>query len=197
MRLAIADPPYPPLLKGSGGYKPRGSRWYGSKHRGNNREAADLHHNADEWEDPVRHRRLLEELHATYDGWAIATSPDSLEIYGSLPVGARIAAWVKPNGIPGSHRLRSVWEPIIIYVPHGRRRNVGRGAIPDVVTAPAPRTGFAGAKPEAWTHWILDAFSYHPPTDAVTDLFPGSGAVSAAVRSYALSWYQQNPEQTT
>lgn len=55
----------------------------------------------------------------------------------------------------------------------------------DVVTAPAPRTGFAGAKPEAWTHWILDAFSYEPTEDTVVDLFPGSGAVTMAVYSYA------------
>ena len=108
MKLAIADPPYPPLLKGSGGYKPRGSRWYGAEHRGNNRKSADLHPEADEWKDPARHQQLLKELEAEYDGWAIATAPDSLEIYTPVPVGARIAVWVKPNGIPGSHRLRSV-----------------------------------------------------------------------------------------
>lgn len=183
MRLAIADPPYPPYT-GTGGRKPRGSRWYGADHRGNNRSAADLHPAADEWESPERHRLLLLDLEANYDGWAIATAPDALEIYAPLPVGVRIGVWVKPNGIPGSHRLRSVWEPIIIRVPAGRRRNVGRGAIPDVLTAPSPRTGFAGAKPEAWTHWVLDAFSYDPGADIVEDLFPGSGAVAAAVETY-------------
>lgn len=172
------------MLKASGGVKPRGSRWYGDKHRGNNRKAADLHREADEWECPDRHRKLMADLESEFDGWAIATSPDSLEIYTPVPVGVRIAVWVKPNGIPGSHRLRSVWEPIVIQVPKGRRRNVGRGAIPDVVTAPAPRKGFAGAKPEAWTHWVLDAFSYDPGTDEVVDMFPGSGSVADAIRSY-------------
>lgn len=184
MRLAIADPPYPPMLKASGGYKPRGSRWYGAKHRGNNRAAADLHADADEWEHPSRHQQLLKELEADYDGWALATCADALEIYTPLPVGARIGVWVKPNGIPGSHRLRSVWEPIIIQVPAGRRSNRGPGALPDVVTANAPRGGFAGQKPEAWTHWVLSAFSYNPAVDTVVDLFPGSGAVQRAIESW-------------
>lgn len=184
MRLAIADPPYPPALKGVGGVKPRGSRWYGTKLRGNNRASADLHPEADEWEDPARHRALLEQLEAEYDGWAIATSADCLEIYAPFPVGVRVMAWVKPNGIPGAHRLRSCWEPVIIQVPPGRRRNVGRGAMPDVLTAAAPRRGFAGAKPEAWTHWVLSAFSFDPATDTVHDLFAGSGAVGDAVSTF-------------
>ena len=58
--------------------------------------------------------------------------------------------------------------------------------IDDVVTAPAPRTGFAGAKPEAWTHWILRAWSYDPAVDTITDLFPGSGAVTSAIQTYQL-----------
>lgn len=186
MKFAIADPPYPPLLKASGGYKPRGSRWYGDKQRGNNRKAADLHADADEWESPDRHRQLLKDLDTDYDGWAIATAPDALEIYSPLPIGVRIAVWVKPNGIPGSHRLRSVWEPVIIQVPKGRRRNIGRGMMDDVFTAPSPRTGFAGAKPEAWTHWVLRAFSYDPRQDTIVDLFQGSGAVTAAIRSYSV-----------
>jgi hypothetical protein len=172
------------MLKASGGRKPRGSRWYGSQFRGNNRKSADLHPEADEWAIPQRHAQLLEQLEAEYDGWAIATAPDALEIYSPLPVGVRIAVWVKPNGIPGSHRLRSVWEPIIIRVPSTRQRNIGRGAIPDVVTAPAPRLGFPGAKPEEWTHWILRAFSFDPAIDTVCDMFPGSGAVTRAISSY-------------
>lgn len=184
MKFAIADPPYPESLRMSGGPKPRGSRWYGDRPRGNNRQRADHHPEADEWADHARHRALMLELEQTYDGWAIATSPDGLEAYGQLPIGARVAVWVKPNAIPGSHRLRNIWEPILIYVPAGRRRNVGRGAIPDVFTASAPRKGFAGAKPEAWTHWVLDAFSYDPATDEVVDLFPGSGSVAAAVATY-------------
>lgn len=181
MRLAIADPPYPPLV-GSGGRKNRASRWYGTGQRSAKDRPADLHPDAEEWDDPARHRLLLETLMAEFDGWAIATTPDGLAAYGPLPVGTRIMAWIKPNASPGSHRLRSVWEPVILYPAIGRRSNRGGvGAIPDALTANAPRLGFPGAKPPEWTRWVLEALCYDPSTDQIVDLFPGSGSVSAAL----------------
>lgn len=124
----------------------------------------------------------MERLEAEYDGWAIATSPDGIAAYGSLPAPCRIMAWIKPNAVPGSHRLRSMWEPVIVFPPAGRRSNRGGiGAMPDVLTAPAPRRGFRGAKPEAWTLWVLAALGFDGDADTVDDLFCGSGAVSAAI----------------
>lgn len=121
----------------------------------------------------------------TYDGWSISTSADGLAAYGVLPVGTRIGVWVKPNACPGSHRMRSLWEPVIIYPAAGRRSNRGGvGAVPDVWTGNAPRKGFHGAKPEGYTHWVLDCLTFRPDEDVVDDLFPGSGAVSEAVRTY-------------
>ena len=183
MKLVIADPPYPPFV-GSGGRKNRASRWYGYGQRSTKDKPSDRHPDAAEWDSPARHRRLLEELTDTADGWAIATSPDGLAAYGTLPVGTRIMVWVKPNAIPGAHRLRSNWEPVILYPPVGRRSNrTPRGIMSDVHTAPYPR-GFIGAKPESWTHWILDAFLFDRQSDEVIDMFPGSGRVSAAVDTY-------------
>lgn len=179
MILAIADPPYPPFI-GSGGRKNRASRWYGTGQRSTTDRPADQHPDAHLWDDPATHRALLEQLHATYDGFAIATSPDGLAAYGTLPIGTRIMAWVKPNAQPGSHRLRSLWEPVILYPPKGRRSNRGGvGMAPDVLTANAPR-GFIGAKPPAWTRWVLDALTYDPDNDELVDIFPGSGAVTSA-----------------
>lgn len=40
---------------------------------------------------------------------------------------------------------------------------------------------FIGAKPQAWVEWVLDALGYDPTADTVDDLFPGSGAVGAAL----------------
>lgn len=180
MRLAIADPPYPPF-NGSGGRKTRASRWYGTKQRSKTDRPADVHPAAADWDDPASHRALLEQL-MEFDGWAIATSPDGLAAYGPLPSACRIAAWVKPGAQPGAHRLLSYWEPIIIYPPKGRRSNRGVGAIPDVVTA-RYRGGFIGAKPEAWTHFVLDALTF-TEGDEVVDLFSGSGAVARAVETY-------------
>lgn len=180
MKLAIADPPYPPFV-GSGGSKNRASRWYGDGQRGRKDRPADRHPEAAEWDDPARHRLLLEELVDGYDGWVIATSPDGLAAYGVLPVECRIMAWVKPNAQPGAHRIGSKWEPVIVYPPAGRRSNRGGiGMMSDVLIEPMPGR-FIGAKPPAWTRWVLDALSYDPDTDDVTDVFHGSGAVSAAV----------------
>lgn len=180
MRLAIADPPYPPFI-GSGGRKNRASRWYGTGQRGKSDRPADVHPEAHEWDEPERHRRLLEELLDGYDGFAIATSPDGLAAYGALPAAVRIMAWIKPNAQPGCHRLRSNWEPVILYPPEGRRSNRGGvGQIPDVLTAHVPG-GFIGAKPREWVEWILSALTFDPDTDTVDDLFPGSGAVESAI----------------
>lgn len=181
MRLAIADPPYPPFV-GVGGRKNRASRWYGSGQRSRKDRPADNHPEAHLWDDPATHRALLERLMADYDGWAIATSADGLHAYDPLPVPCRVMVWVRPNATPGSHRIRNLWEAVIVYPPEGRRRNVGVGATPDVLTCPAPRAGFMGAKPVEWTRWVLDALTY-TPGDEVFDLFPGSGGVTAAVDS--------------
>lgn len=179
MRLAIADPPYPPFI-GSGGRKNRASRWYGTGQRSVTDRPADLHPEAHLWDDPATHRALILRLVDDYDGWAIATSPDGISAYGALPAACRIMVWVKPNATPGAHRLRSMWEAVIVYPPIGRRSNRGGvGAMPDVLTAPAPRVGFHGAKPEAWTRWVLKALSYDPNADTLDDLFPGTGTVAA------------------
>lgn len=186
MKLAIADPPYPPFI-GTGGRKNRASRWYGNGQRSLKDRPADFHAGAAEWDDPARHRQLLLELLDVYDGFAISTSVDGLAAYGELPLGSRIMAWIKPNAIPGSHRIMSKWEPVIVYPPAGRRGNRGgRGAMSDVFTASAPR-GFMGEKPEGYTHWVLDALTYDPEIDTVHDMFHGSGAVSRAIENYRSS----------
>jgi hypothetical protein len=182
MRLAIADPPYPPFI-GCGGRKNRSSRWYGNKQRSLTDRVADFHSDAEEWDDPARHRKLIEQLISDYDGFAIATSPDGIAAYGSLPAATRIMVWVRPNAQPGSHRIRSLWEAVIVYPPVGRRGNRnGVGSIVDVLTCPVPRVGFRGAKPPEWSSWVLSALTYNPKTDTVDDLFPGSSGVTAVVR---------------
>lgn len=202
MRLAIADPPYPPQLSErydtANGLprivsRSRALRWYGDGPRqkdGRNRPA-DFHPNAAEWDDPTRHRRLLEELLDQFDGWAIATSPDGLGAYHPLPVPARLLVWAKRRPVPTGHRITTTWEPVILYPPRARRARVSRGRgtyekqVPDILHAAPPAYGFAGAKPSAWTHWVLDAMGYNPAEDTVADLFPGSGAVSSAVATWA------------
>lgn len=194
MRLAIADPPYPAFV-GSGGRRARASRWYGDNQCSQKDRPADRHPAAAEWDDDARHRQLLLDLTREFDGWAIATTPDGLEAYRPLPSACRVMAWVKPNAAPGSHRLRSLWEPVILYPPVGRRSNRnGAGMVPDVLTCALPRDrSFIGAKPSQWVAWVLDALGYDPDTDTVDDLFPGSGAVAAVLAQTRLPLSSEVP----
>ena len=92
--------------------------------------------------------------------------------------------WHKPNAMPGGGRLIERWEPVIVMIPEGRRGGE-RAEVSNVLSVNAPsgrhgRNSFVGSKPAAWTRWVLDALAYDPAVDQLDDLFPGSGAVSAA-----------------
>lgn len=190
MKLAIADPPYPPLVSErsdlvDGGARvttrSRARRWYGDGPRAStDSPRADFHPDAGDYDDPATHRALLEHLVASFDGWAIATSSDGLAFYHPLPVGTRIMVWHNPTRIPGGHRIMNRWEAVLVYVPESRRGRDTGPRVSDVLTDVAPRVDFVGAKPDRWTRWVLAALGYDPATDEVVDLFPGSGSVTAA-----------------
>ncbi|GAC80826.1 Homeodomain-like domain-containing protein [Gordonia malaquae] len=179
MRLAIADPPY--LNKAV--------RWYGTDGygHGDGQGRADEHPEAAYWDEQASHLDLLARLQSDYDGWAIAMDPASLPLYLSAePPGVRVAIWHKTNAMPSASRVRGVYEPLLVFTPQGRRTH-GTGPIADdVLHAGFERSGgtFIGRKPQAWTHWVLALLGYDPATDAVDDLFPGSGAVAAAIETY-------------
>lgn len=189
MRLAIADPPYPPIFterfdtadgRARLTVRSRARRWYGDGTRGRtDTPPADFHPDAGRWDRLAEHRALIEHLTAEYDGWALATTPDGLVAYQPLPVSARVGAWVRPNGMPGGQRVLSRWEPVIVFVPEGRRARA-QELVSDVLIAAAPRQGFAGQKPPEWTRWVLAMLGYAPGEDTIADLFPGSGGVALA-----------------
>lgn len=184
MRLAIADPPYPPnLLAVQQGAAPkRASRWYGDT------STRAGHPEAHVWDDPARHRQLIAELEQDFDGWALATTQDALtNVYAPLPVGTRTLAWVRPNAMPTGSRIGSRWEPVIVRVPATRRSFRTGAHVSDVLTCPYPG-GFHGAKPPQWTRWILDALGYDPDTDTLTDMFPGSGAVTREAQQAVITY---------
>lgn len=193
MRLAIADPPYPPHVAErhdtvSGQprlvQRSRARRYYGDGSQYQVRYKADHHDQAGEWDDAARHRALLEELLATYDGWAIATSMDGLDAYRPLPPGARVLIWRKLTSTRGGGRIANTMEAVIVYPHHSRRgRAPGpSGQVSDFLQCEPPaRSRFAGAKPPRWTRWVLDALGYDQEVDTVDDLFPGSGYVSTEI----------------
>lgn len=193
MRLAIADPPYPPHISerhdtASGvprlTVRSRARRYYGDGSDDQRRFKADHHDAAGDWDNPDRHRTLLEQLVEHYDGWAIATSLDGLDAYRPLPPGARIMIWRKLTSTRGGGRIANTMEAVIVC-PHHTRRGRGEGVtaqVPDFLQCEPPaKAQFAGAKPPRWTRWVLDALGYDQDVDTVDDLFPGSGYVSTEI----------------
>lgn len=176
MQLAIADPPY----------LGRARRWYGDG-RGHaaGRGRADEHVEAPRWDTVEAHEELVDELEQRYDGWAIAMAPDSLSVYLAVaPAEARVAVWSRGNAVPTGSRVRALWEPALVRVPDARAAHGAGAGVDDVLTAGIRPGGFAGRKPEQWTHWVLTMLGYDPAVDDVEDLFPGSGAVSDAIATF-------------
>lgn len=53
-----------------------------------------------------------------------------------------------------------------------------------LIASPTQQRGAIGAKPGRWTQWVLDCVGYESALDVVTDMLPGSGAVTRAVEEY-------------
>lgn len=182
MKLAIADPPY--LGRAALWYGGKGiTKWPATQKRSKGRSADDVEYHPDAhlWDDPMEHVRLMVGLEEAFDGWAVAASGKSLgPLIGVADnLGAKLAIWHVTNAIPDGARVRNTWEAVFYRVPDGRRA-VGTGhRVPDVLSAAHPVSGFVGAKPDAWTRWVLDLLGFQPG-DEVIDVFPGSGAVERA-----------------
>jgi hypothetical protein len=179
MKLCIADPPY----------LGRASEWYGergkttvARNKGISYRPADFHGDAEKWDDLETHVELVNSLVEKYDGWAIAMAHDNLRDY--LPIiprktPVRIGIWVK-QPLPGAARVINAYEPVLVRIPEGRRSSIGKQGlnVKDAVSIARQSVGFTGAKPPAWTRWVLDMLGYDAETDTVDDLFEGSGAVA-------------------
>ena len=181
MKLCIADPPY--LGKSVMFYGEQSRAKFNEGGNINRTFKADVHPDAEIWDDPATHEQMVRRLVDEYDGWAIAMLPDSLAHYLQwTPKRTRIAVWHDPRVMPTGAHPRRRWEPVLVYAPEGRRRVVDvRTPVGDVLTCPHPGGTFAGSKPRQWTRWVLDMLGYDPETDKVDDLFHGSGAVAAEV----------------
>lgn len=149
-RLAYADPPYPGMSK----------RYYGAE---------------DSYAGEVDHRELVASLLQRYDGWALHTSSKTLrDVLPLCPPEARVASWVKPEGVPGPTRgPHCTWEPII-YMP-ARRRQPG---FRDWIRAKNARGGgeLPGRKPITVVMWVFQLLGASPGDD-LDDLYPGTGVV--------------------
>ena len=169
MRIAVADPPYPLTSQ----------RLYGQH---------------PDFAGEVDHAELLRELQ-TYDAWALFTSASMLQHVLALAprpqidglrvvsrTGTRVLVWIKPQPIPRPVDVQWCWEAILIGGGRSRR---GRPVLRDAIVA-NPRDGneFPGAKPYVVCRYVFDALGAEAE-DELVDLFPGSGAVSAAWDAWA------------
>ena len=186
MKLCIADPPYlgrATVWYGGGMTKSQLSRQYGGSSNKPGIRPADYHPDAQMWDEISTHADLVKRLIAEYDGWAIAMAHDNLRDYLPLipaAVPIRIGIWTKPQTMPSGARVINAYEPVIVRIPEGRRSSNGQTIFPrDSVTISRLNNGFSGAKPSAWTRWVLDMLGYDAECDEVDDLFHGSGAVAA------------------
>jgi hypothetical protein len=158
MHFAYADPPYP----GKAGYYPE-------------REEVD-------------HASLLERLTADYpDGWALSTSAEALrDVLALCPPEIRVCAWTRAVRRVRSSRALSAWEPLLVAGGRPLRVDV----VQDLENALVYRGRFrafpgalVGMKPPQFSEWMFRQLGASPG-DRLDDLFPGSGAVSAAWRRH-------------
>lgn len=163
MKFAYADPPYFGLGK----------------------LYAKLHPDSLAWDDLGTHKRLIAQLCDEFpDGWAMSLhSPSLRHILPLCPEDARVGAWVKPFASfkPGVNPGYA-WEPYIWR--GGRKHERSQETVRDWVSANITlRRGFVGAKPQGFCFHIFETLNM-TPDDAFVDLFPGSGAVTAAWQAF-------------
>jgi hypothetical protein len=160
LRLAIADPPY----------------------LGQGKLYTEHHDEASDCDDPAWHAALIDRLCTDYpDGWVLCLHTPSLRTLLPLcPTDARVGAWVKPFcAFKPNVNPAYAWEPVIWR--GGRRRERLEPTVRDWLAEPITlRRGLTGAKPRAFSLWLLDLLNVQPG-DQVDDLFPGTGAIGAAI----------------
>ncbi len=149
---------------------------------------AHLYKDHPDYAGEVDHAALIERLQTEFDGWVLHASatPHSMAILAPLveSTGARWCTWVK--GFAAFKRNVSVayaWEPVIIKParkPVVSKRLVMRDWIQESITL---KRGLTGAKPEAVCHWAFELVGARPD-DELHDLFPGTGAVERAWKTW-------------
>ena len=165
MRLAFADPPYP---------------------------GQSLRHYGDhpDYAGEVDHLELLTRLDREYDGWVLHTSsPALVEVLAMATqldmTDYRLMAWVKPfAAFKANVPVAYAWEPVLVKA--ARKPTVAGAAcvMRDWIAEPITmQRGLTGAKPEAVCRWLFEVMGAQRD-DELDDLYPGSGAVTRAWRSW-------------
>lgn len=131
------------------------------------------------------HAALIGRLAAEYQRWALSCTSGNLRaLLPFCPDDVRVMAWVKPfasfkKGVNPAY----TWEPVIVRAPMlacGPGVPTTRDYIEASITL---QRGVSGAKPEEFCRWLFTVLGLQSG-DRLDDLFPGSGAVTRAWRTY-------------
>lgn len=166
LRFAYADPPY--LGQARRHYR---------KHK--------------DYAGEIDYAELLARLEAEYDGWALSGSMKSSPILMRLcPANVLTLAWIKPIAPPMGDRRHYSWEPVILR-PLRRPTKYEKTHLilspPMFTFRPRPPTHVIGEKPEGFAHWVFRCAGL-TENDEFHDLYPGSGAVGRAWKTYLESF---------
>lgn len=164
MKIGYADPPYP---------------GQSAKHYSDHPDFAG----------EVDHRQLLQRLDEACDGWVLHTSSPALpQILGFANelglTGYRVMAWVKPFcTFKRNVSVAYAWEPVLVK-PVRKPVVSGRLVMRDWVSeSMTMRRGLTGVKPDAVCRWAFEMLGAQPD-DTLYDVFPGTGAVTAAWQAW-------------
>lgn len=167
-RVAYADPPYP--------------------------GCADKYEDHPDYAGEVDHGDLIEQL-LGFDGWALSTHVRGLELCQSLlrqhglvvNDDYRIGIWAKSfAAFKRNVKVAYTWEPVFIKAVRSPEPNRIEGIVcrDHIVESITLQKGLVGVKPERVCWWMFELLGLDP-ADEFHDLFPGSGAVTAAHRTWA------------
>ena len=148
---------------------------------------AHLYKDHPDYAGEVDHHALVGKLIYDFDGYCLHTSSvalaDILRLF-RIEVGPkdmpRVMAWVKPfaafkRNVPVAY----AWEPVLVRAcrkPVVKPGMTYRDWIAESITL---KRGLTGAKPERVCQWLFEVMGCEPD-DELCDLFPGTGAVTAA-----------------
>jgi hypothetical protein len=156
---------------------------------------AHLYRDHPDYAGEVDHAALIERLESGFDGWVLhaAATPRSIAELAPLveSTGARWCGWMKgfapfKRNVPVAY----AWEPVIIK-PARKPVVSKRLVMRDWIEAQAVKEsctlkkGLTGVKPERVCHWAFELLGARPEED-LADLFPGTGAVTEAWRTWRL-----------
>ena len=131
----------------------------------------------------VDHVQLIERLRE-YDGWALSTDERSLSYVLPLcPSKTRVLAWCRSNAPFFVPNPAASWEPVLLSPARVKPVVVRSYLVAGIPSGHLQKDGLTGQKPPAFCEWVIRCLGADRE-DTLDDLFPGTGSMTAAFRSF-------------